>query len=118
MADHSERRTRQRFDKVFAVYVTGVYGTCFGIARNISTTGMFLDVPDPYPLGSRMTITFQWPGTQTELTVLAEVVHVSLTNVTGAGQLRSPQIGCGVRFIGLVDDGPQAGAGMEMQLMQ
>ena len=104
----TDRRNGKRYDKVFAVYVSGVYGTCFGIARNISTTGMFLEVTDPYPLGSRMTITFQWPGFDTELTVLAEVVHVSLTNVTGAGELRTPQIGCGVRFLGVVDDSPQA----------
>ncbi len=98
----TDRRQQSRFDKVFAVYINGAWGTAFGIARNISRGGMFIETPDPYPLGSRMEITFNWPGSSVELTTVGEVIHVCFVNTTPGGDRRSLLIGMGVRFTGLL----------------
>jgi hypothetical protein len=98
-----DRRTERRLDKVFAVYIAGAWGSSFGIARNISEGGMFLEAPDPYPLGGRMEITFSLPGSQVELTVIGEVVHLCFLNRTAGGSLRRPVVGLGLRFCGFLD---------------
>jgi len=98
-----ERRTEHRLDKVFAVYIAGAWGSSFGIARNISEGGMFLEAPDPYPLGSRMEVTFSLPESQVELTVIAEVVHLCFLNRTAGGSPCRPVVGLGLRFLGFPD---------------
>ena len=104
MTQASDRRDLQRFDKVFSVYISGAWGTAFGIARNISEGGMFIETPDPYPLGSRMEVTFSLPGSETEMTARAEVVHLCFLNQTPAGGQRSLIVGMGIRFSAFVEE--------------
>ncbi|HOX45335.1 MAG TPA: PilZ domain-containing protein [Myxococcota bacterium] len=97
----------RRMDKVFAVYIAGAWGSSFGIARNISEGGMFLEAPDPYPLGGRMEITFSLPGSPVELTVIGEVVHLCFLNRTAGGSPRRPVVGLGLRFCGFLEPGQE-----------
>jgi hypothetical protein len=107
MLKKQERRHEQRFDKVFSVYINSPFGSAFGIVRNISEGGMFIETNDPYPLGSRMKITFSRQENDTEMTALAEVAHLCLLNQTAAGGNRESMIGMGVRFIGFEQEGLQ-----------
>ena len=104
MPTDSDRRIAQRFDKVFSIYISGAWGTAFGIARNISEGGMFIETPDPYPLGSRMQVTFSLPGGDAEMTALAEVVHLCFLSDTPAGGPRRVVVGMGVRFVGFSEE--------------
>jgi len=99
-----DRRQERRFDKVFAVYLCGAWGTSFGIARNISEGGMFIETPDPYPLSSRMRITFSPLKGNAEMTVVGEVIHLCFLDQTAATQnaasaRRRVMVGMGVRFV-------------------
>jgi Tfp pilus assembly protein PilZ len=106
MGMDAERRIERRLDKVFSIYISGAWGTAFGIARNIGEGGMFIETPDPYPLGSKMEITFSFPGSQAEMVATAEVVHLCFLNDTPAGGRRRMIVGMGVRFLEFCDPEP------------
>jgi hypothetical protein len=97
-----ERRERGRLNKVFSVYISGGWGSEFGIARNISEGGMFIEALDPYPLGGRMLITFSFPGSSVEMTAIGEVMHLCFVNRSTNEDERSIIGGMGVRFVGFV----------------
>ena len=106
MTTSDDRRQAKRFDKVFTVYISGAWGAAFGIARNISEGGMFIETCDPYPLGSRMQVTFAPPngdGGDAEMTAVGEVVHLCCLNRTSAGGHREILLGMGVRFLNFLE---------------
>jgi len=91
------RRSSARLDKVFSVFLQGPDGGMFGVARNISEGGMLIETLDPYPIGCRLHITFSMPGSEVELTAVAEVVRNCVFRTSERGE--RPFIGIGVRFI-------------------
>ena len=93
-----ERRKASRFDKVFPVYLTGDLGIARGIARNISDGGMFIETREPFPLGSKIWVTFSDEGTGTELSALAEVRFQCFLNYAGPPGKNSLR-GMGLRFV-------------------
>ena len=103
MTTSDDRRQAKRFDKVFTVYISGAWGAAFGIARNISEGGMFIETCDPYPLGSRMQVTFAVPSGDAEMTAVGEVVHLCFLNHTAAGGQREIMVGMGVRFLNFLE---------------
>jgi hypothetical protein len=113
-----DRRTERRLDKVFSVYLSCDWGNAFGIARNISERGMFIEAHDPYPLGCRVLITFSFPGSHAEMTALAEVVHLCFVNQTPAGGLRKVMVGMGVRFLRFLQEEQRAPALSQMASVQ
>lgn len=94
-----ERRSSIRFDKAFPVYLAGEEGVTRGIARNISTGGMFIETREPYRLGARIRITFVSPDTTTEISVTAEVRYQCFLSYGGEGETENQLRGMGVRFI-------------------
>lgn len=104
MVDESERRLEDRFDKVFSVHMQGIFGSTLGIVRNISAGGMFIETPDPFPLGSRMRVTFHLEGNGIEMVAIGEVAHLCFLNRTAGGAPRSLITGMGVRFVAFVDE--------------
>ena len=103
-----ERRKSSRFDKVFAVYLSGDAGLARGIARNISDGGMFIETRDPFPLGSRIWVTFCDEGTGSELSALAEVRYQCFLNYAGPPGQNALR-GMGVRFIEFDAKNPDLG---------
>jgi hypothetical protein len=87
-----ERRTSLRFDKMFTVYLTTTDGMSRGVARNISSTGLFVETREPMPLGGRVKVTFTSEDA-TEMTCLCEVRYQVALNYGGEGE--------GTRGIGL-----------------
>ncbi|MBK8237533.1 MAG: pilus assembly protein PilZ [Nannocystaceae bacterium] len=60
-----ERRATARIDKVFRVLVTSdLHGERWYVARNISTTGMFVEMPDPLPLRCKVVVRFCADGSE------------------------------------------------------
>lgn len=99
-ASAAERRTTPRLDKVFPVIVSGPRGTTFGIARNVSDGGMFLEAAEAQPLGSTVTVTFAFPGSAAEITAEAEVRYTSTLNYRGRRTgLPASTRGMGLKFI-------------------
>lgn len=110
-----ERRRESRFDKVFPVYLVSSDGIGRGIARNISSGGMYIETREPLPLGGEVSIRFVDDDAGVEISATSEVRHhlrLEFSRGGGASTLR----GMGVRFIeflpigepSLVAPGPQA----------
>jgi hypothetical protein len=87
-----DRRASLRFDKIFTVYLTTSDGMSRGVARNISSTGLFLETREPMPLGGRVKVTFTSED-GTEMTCLCEVRYQVALNYGGEGE--------GTRGVGL-----------------
>jgi hypothetical protein len=89
-----DRRRHLRFDKVFTVYISTPDGLTRGIARNISSTGLFVETREPMPLGGRVRVTFTGED-GTEMTCLCEVRYqVALSYGRGAEE-PGPPVGWG-----------------------
>ena len=100
----SERRQSLRFDKVFTVYLTTQQGMTRGIARNISSSGLFVETRDALPLGGQIKVTFT-ADDGTEMTALCEVryqvaLNYSNSQVDGEQMIAtSGTRGAGLRII-------------------
>jgi hypothetical protein len=93
----NERRHSLRFDKVFTVYLSTPDGMTRGIARNISTAGLFVETRDALPLGGRLKVTFAGDD-GTEMTALCEVRYQVALNYSGA-HLNNGTRGAGLRIV-------------------
>lgn len=94
----NERRQNLRFDKVFTVYLSTADGMTRGIARNISSSGLFVETRDSLPLGGRIKVTFT-SDDGTEMTALCEVRYQVALNYGGDGEEMTGTRGAGLRII-------------------
>jgi hypothetical protein len=94
-----DRRDGARLDKVFPVYLEGDRGIGMGIARNISSGGLFVETRAPQPIGSQVRVTF--PSDDGEMTAIAEVRYICHLLGRAEDPLRGPLTlrGMGMRFI-------------------
>ena len=93
----TERRAALRFDKIFPVQVeSALYGTIRCVARNISTGGMFLETPEPFPLGTEVTIHFEQDGES--MAARGEVKNHYFFNYAEGPSAHSLS-GMGIRFL-------------------
>lgn len=104
----SDRRTQTRldvgFDKVFPVIICSeLYGDCTGIARNISLGGMMVEMVEPLPLGSFVTVRFRMSDSPGDIAVHAEVKHHYALNFAQADE-PSRVRAVGLRFVEFVED--------------
>ncbi|HTJ46366.1 MAG TPA: PilZ domain-containing protein [Kofleriaceae bacterium] len=83
-----EQRIHMRFDKLFPVLIgSEVFGDSMCVARNISAGGMLVEMHEPLPLGSVVTVHFlctRDDGQTDELVARAEVKHHYCLNFGGA----------------------------------
>ncbi len=98
-ANGVERRASPRLDKAFQVYVEGERGSAFGVARNISEGGMFIETRDPPPLGTQVRVTFT--SGAGEMTAVAEVRYVChlIGRPSEDSDRHAAVRGMGVRFL-------------------
>jgi hypothetical protein len=93
-----EQRAHLRFDKMFMVRVDSpLFGESFCIARNISAGGIFLELPDPLPLGAAVRVCFPVPDGSGEVVATGEVKNHYFINYTQGGMNRA-MAGMAVRF--------------------
>ena len=88
-----------RFDKAFPVFLEGERGVASGIGRNITGTGMFIETREPYPLGTRVKVTFTAPSGGAEMTLEGEVRYQCFINFARADASRAGMRGVGLRFV-------------------
>lgn len=101
---HVESRIAMRFDKSFQVTVISeLFGEMRAVACNISRTGIGLQMHEPLPLGTIVTIRFSILDERTELSVRAEVKHHYCFNYN-VGEEAAATRGIGLRFLELLED--------------
>ncbi|HZL21205.1 MAG TPA: PilZ domain-containing protein, partial [Polyangia bacterium] len=70
----NEQRAHFRFDKMFTVRLESpLFGESYCIARNVSAGGIFLELPDPLPLGATVRVCFITPDSSGEVVATGEV---------------------------------------------
>ena len=123
-----EKRIHTRFDKVFLVVIgSELYGDSFAIARNVSAGGILVEMTYAPPLGTVVTVHFQYvhggergglrdePERIDEIVARAEVKHHHYLNFSGSGEAASTRA-IGLRFLEFVDLGGD-GARAEPELV-
>jgi hypothetical protein len=106
-----EKRIHTRFDKAFLVVIgSELYGDAFAIARNISGGGLLVEMSYAPPLGTIVTVHFQYVReggenpVMDEIVARAEVKHHHYLNFNGANDAASSRA-IGLRFIEFIDPG-------------
>ena len=93
-----DQRAHLRFDKMFVVRLESLlFGEIYCIARNVSAGGIFLELPDPLPLGAAVRVCFPVPDGSGEVVAMGEVKNHYFINYTQAGASRAVA-GMAVRF--------------------
>ena len=109
----SEKRIHTRFDKAFLVVIgSELYGDSFAIARNISAGGLLVEMSYAPPLGTIVTVHFQYVregDVLDEIVARAEVKHHHYLNFTGGNDAASARA-IGLRFIEFLDPGDRVEA--------
>jgi hypothetical protein len=88
-----------RFDKAFPVYLEGDAGIAKGVGRNISESGIFVETREPFPLGSRVRVTFTAPGSGVEMVLEGEVRFQCFINYAREDAVRAGMRGIGLKFV-------------------
>src|SRR5438067_13933220 len=88
-----------RFDKAFPVFLEGDRGVASGVGRNITDSGMFIETREPFPLGSRVKVTFSSPHGGAELTLEGEVRYQCFINFARPDSTRAGMRGIGLKFV-------------------
>src|SRR5205807_5672359 len=96
-----------KFDKAYPVFLEGDRGMAGGIGRNISDTGMFVETREPFPLGSRVKVTFTSPAGGAEMVLEGEVRYQCFINFTRSDAVRAGMRGIGLKFVS--PKGPETG---------
>jgi hypothetical protein len=101
----SEQRAHFRFDKMFTVRLESpLFGESYCIARNVSAGGIFLELPDPLPLGATVRVCFLTPDSSGEVVATGEVKNHYFINFTQGGTSRAVS-GMAVRFTSFENEG-------------
>jgi Tfp pilus assembly protein PilZ len=88
-----------KFDKAFPVFLEGDDGVAGGIGRNITDGGMFVETREPFPLGSRVKVTFFSPHGGAEMTLEGEIRYQCYINFARADATRAGMRGIGLKFV-------------------
>jgi hypothetical protein len=102
-----EQRQHLRFDKVFPVKVESIlFGELPCVARNVSAGGIFLETPEPLPLGACVRVRFLNPEESAEIVAVGEVKNHYFMNYAHNGESRSVT-GMAVRFTSFEEESQQ-----------
>lgn len=109
MALALERRASARIDKVFRVLVfSEEFGEQWFVARNISETGMFVEMPEPMPLRTKVVVRFQLPDDDAAICAIARIQNHYYLQFSGKAGIQA-LAGVGLKFLRFV---PEIGASM------
>ena len=107
IAAMQERRAAARIDKLFRVLIsTEEFGEHWHLARNISASGMFVEMAEPLPLRTKVIVRFQPPTGDAAICAMARVQNHYYVHYTEGDDLRG-LTGIGLRFLRFV---PEVGA--------
>ncbi len=107
MADlQTDRRAAARIDKVFRVLIASdLHAEQWHIARNISGTGMFVEMAEPLPLRTKVVVRFASGDGEPSICAIAKVQNHYYLQYSDADGLRA-LCGVGLRFVRFL---PEAG---------
>jgi PilZ domain len=97
--EHERRLPAGTLDKAFPVFLEGERGVAAGIGRNISDSGIFVETREPFPLGSRVKVTFTSPTGGAEMVLEGEVRYQCFINYAREDAVRAGMRGIGLRFV-------------------
>src|ERR1022692_1291781 len=101
----SDQRAHLRFDKMFTVRLESpLFGESYCVARNVSAGGIFLELPDPLPLGATVRVCFLVPDGSGEVVATGEVKNHYFINFTQGGTSRAVS-GMAVLFTSFENEG-------------
>jgi len=93
-----DKRQHLRFDKMFSVRIESLlFGDTYGVARNVSAGGIFLELRDPLPLGATVRVCFPVPDGTGDVVATGEVKNHYFINFTQSGVSKAIS-GMAVRF--------------------
>jgi hypothetical protein len=93
-----DQRAHLRFDKMFVVRLESLlFGEIYCVARNVSAGGIFLELPDPLPLGAAVRVCFPVPDGSGDVVATGEVKNHYFINYTQGGATKAVA-GMAVRF--------------------
>ncbi|HEY5448474.1 MAG TPA: PilZ domain-containing protein, partial [Polyangia bacterium] len=85
-----DQREHLRFDKMFVVRLESLlFGEIYCVARNVSAGGIFLELPDPLPLGASVRVCFPVPDGSGDVVATGEVKNHYFINYTQGGSNRA-----------------------------
>jgi hypothetical protein len=94
----ADKRQHLRFDKMFSVRIESLlFGDTYGVARNVSAGGIFLELRDPLPLGATVRVCFPVPDGTGDVVATGEVKNHYYINFTQNGESKAVS-GMAVRF--------------------
>jgi hypothetical protein len=103
----SERRADARVDKIFRVCLsTEELVDQWCLARNISASGMFVEMAEPLPLRAKVIVRFSLPDDDAAICAVARVQNHYYLHFSDGQALRGLS-GIGLRFVRFV---PEVGA--------
>lgn len=109
-----ERRAYARIDKLFRVLVySEEFGEQWFVARNISETGMFVEMPEPLPLRTKVVIRFQLPDDDAAICAIARIQNHYYLQFAGPAGIQA-LAGVGLKFLRFV---PEIGAAVPAERM-
>jgi len=88
-----------RLDKAFPVFLEGERGVAAGIGRNISDSGMFVETREPFPVGTRVKVTFAAQHGGSQMTLEAEVRYQCFISLARPHSTRGGMRGIGLKFV-------------------
>ncbi len=98
----SDRRGAARIDKVFRVLIASEqHGEVWHVARNISESGMFVEMADPLPLRTRVIVRFSTGEGDGSICAMARVQNHYYLQYADKEGLRA-LTGVGLRFVRFV----------------
>lgn len=101
-----ERRASARIDKIFRVLIsTEEFGEQWYVARNISESGMFVEMHEPLPLRTKVIVRFKTEDDDAAICVIARIQNHYFFQYGGGepGSIRALS-GVGLRFLRFVPE--------------
>jgi hypothetical protein len=109
-----ERRGATRIDKVFRVLITTEeHGDQSFIARNISGSGMFVEMPEPLPLKTKVIVRFSPPGEDAAICAMGRIQNHYYLQYAQDGEIQG-LCGVGLRFLRFL---PEVGGVISPELL-
>jgi len=99
-----DRRASARIDKIFRVLITSEEtGDIWYVARNISESGMFVEMSEPLPLRTKVIVRFMAAYSEAFICAMGRIQNHYYFQFNEDGQLRGIS-GVGLRFLRFVPE--------------
>ncbi len=100
----SERRSAERFDKIFQVLLSSEdFGERWVVGRNVSATGLLVEMGEPFPLKTKVIVRFKEADRSASLCAIAKVSRHYYLHYREREEMRA-MVAIGLQFVRFVAD--------------